>query len=191
MSYRDLHPMDDTDIERVSRLQEKRAPLFDCDLDGPYYLEHKVNIPRPLVPNYGLPGKGTYKVVYTYPVGKPHMKAHTLTEPGHLILCFGSSRPPETRRRGELRAQAYNNPSLKSLIEKIESDYQTIYEIEDNEANPNDYIPTSPGMINRGKSFGPFGIWGHVLGDLVLEGLEIFDDPEKKDEYWVILHIGS
>jgi hypothetical protein len=119
------------------------------------------------------------------------MKAHTLTEPGHLILCFGSSRPPETRRREQLRAQAYNNPPLKALVEKIESDYQTIYEIEDNEANPNDYVPTPPIMINRGKSFGPFGIKGHVLGDLVLEGLEIFDDPEKKDEYWVILDIGS
>lgn len=57
MSYRDFHPMDDADIERVSRLQDKRTPLFDYALDGTYYLEHKVNIPRPLVPNYGLPGK--------------------------------------------------------------------------------------------------------------------------------------
>lgn len=29
-----------------------------------------------------------------------------------------------------------------------------------------------PGMLNRAKSDGPYGIWGHVIEDLFLEGVE-------------------
>jgi len=33
-----------------------------------------------------------------------------------------------------------------------------------------------PGMLNRARSHGPFGIWGHDLGDLYLEGAIKQDD---------------
>lgn len=33
-----------------------------------------------------------------------------------------------------------------------------------------------PGMLNRGKSEGAYGIWGHDLGDLYLEGAVREDD---------------
>lgn len=41
------------------------------------------------------------------------------------------------------------------------------------------------GMLNRATSEGPYGIWGHVLSDLVLEGAE-----SKADGSWELI-VGS
>ena len=49
--------------------------------------------------------------------------------------------------------------------------YKQIYDIEKNTSKTKEgYIP---GMYNRVKTNGNYGIWGHVLGDLVLHTLYI------------------
>jgi hypothetical protein len=54
--------------------------------------------------------------------------------------------------------------------------YQLMYKLEDEECGP---TPNIPGMINRGKSDGQFGIWGYDIGDLVYNGsslIHVCDD---------------
>jgi hypothetical protein len=200
-SYNAFSPIDMGFIERLRKQQE---PLFEWEPETtpPYYIKQKVNIPRPLTPNYGLPGKGTYKIVYTYPLGKPYVREHTLTEPEHLIFFPSSSTYPDKRERDRLQRQAYNNPSLTTLLEKIEDDYQTLYDIEeDNQkadrSKKDDEKDTPPfqshGLLNRGSTNGAFYIGGHVLDDLILDGIAIYAHPDlrKKDEYYVIVDVGS
>lgn len=47
--------------------------------------------------------------------------------------------------------------------------YLSIYEEEESTDKDPGMIP---GMLNRGRSNGPYGIWGHVMEDLFLEGVE-------------------
>lgn len=55
--------------------------------------------------------------------------------------------------------------------------YQLVYKTEDEDVGtPTGHIP---GMLNRAKSNGRFGIWGHDIGDLVYNGnscISIFDN---------------
>lgn len=46
--------------------------------------------------------------------------------------------------------------------------YKNIYAQEDAVAGDPGMIP---GMLNRARSDGPYGIWGHVMSDLFLEGV--------------------
>lgn len=57
----------------------------------------------------------------------------------------------------------------KELALLISSQYHEIYEKEEAEVGNPGYIP---GMLNRKASHGPYGIWGHDLGDLVLHTVE-------------------
>jgi hypothetical protein len=50
----------------------------------------------------------------------------------------------------------------------IQRDYARIYRMEDKAVGDPGNIP---GMFNRLASNGPFGIWGHDIGDLVIEGV--------------------
>lgn len=47
--------------------------------------------------------------------------------------------------------------------------YKSIY---DEEESTDEDPGMIPGMMNRATSNGPYGIWGHVMGDLFLEGVE-------------------
>lgn len=190
MSHHGFYPIDS---KYIRHLQKECNPVFNWGpKTSPYYIAHKVNIPRPLVPNYGLPGKGTYKIVYDYPLQETYIRRHTLVEPGRLVFYDPYLRTqPNTRRRGRLREQAYDNPPLKELLQKIEDDYHTVYQIENDERDPQEDIPTDWRIVNRGKTFGPFGIMGHVLDDLVLENVSIYADPDISEEYYVVLDIGS
>ena len=49
----------------------------------------------------------------------------------------------------------------------IQSTYRRIYDEESSE--PVDNIS---GMLNRQSTDGPYGIWGHHIGDLVIEGVQ-------------------
>jgi hypothetical protein len=56
--------------------------------------------------------------------------------------------------------------------------YQKMYDIESETSTKP--VTNIPGMINRDATDGMFGIWGHVIGDLVYNGLSsitIYDKP--------------
>ena len=73
--------------------------------------------------------------------------------------------------------------SKHDLMKLIKDDYRRIYYEEDAAVGDPGYIPD---MDNREQSFGPYGIWGHYLEDLVLEGAE-YDRKTKT----LTLSIGS
>jgi hypothetical protein len=65
--------------------------------------------------------------------------------------------------------------SGRNILRYAAKDYKKIYDIEDGKVgNPGNI----PGMLNRASSNGPFGIWGHDIGDLYFEGIYI--DLDKK-----------
>lgn len=69
--------------------------------------------------------------------------------------------------------------SRLNLFRCIYEGYKRIYDVEDGDPG------NIPGMLNHATSDGPFGIWGHSMGDLFIEGVEINDDGTVK------LHMGS
>jgi len=66
----------------------------------------------------------------------------------------------------------------KDFYNAVRKGYKKIYKKEDNPGRV-------PGLLNRAKCEGPYGIWGHDLCDLYLEGF-----TEKKPGYF-ILSVGS
>lgn len=58
-------------------------------------------------------------------------------------------------------------------------DYRAIYAEEEAAAGPTGHVP---GMLNRAKSEGPYGIWGHDITDLYFEGVEA-DFEGKRIEF--------
>lgn len=70
-----------------------------------------------------------------------------------------------------------NGFTRKKFYECIVKGYKRIYAAEDDPGH-------IPGMYNRASSEGPYGIWGHDIGDLVVEGVY-----KKGKKYY--LHIGS
>jgi hypothetical protein len=58
-----------------------------------------------------------------------------------------------------------------ALARAIRKDYARIYREEDEACGPTDYIP---GMLNRDFSDGPYGIWGHDIDDLAIEGVTYY-----------------
>ncbi len=59
------------------------------------------------------------------------------------------------------------------LYKAIHVGYKFIYDTEKRQAgDPGD----APGMANRMRSDGSFGIWGHSMTDLVIEAVHISDD---------------
>lgn len=53
----------------------------------------------------------------------------------------------------------------QELANAIAQGYQQIYD-EENATQKEEFIP---GMLNRTRTNGPYGIWGHVISDLYLE----------------------
>jgi len=72
--------------------------------------------------------------------------------------------------------------SALDLLAFGKEDYQHIYKEEDAASN----IPPGniPGMLNRNSTDGPYGIWGHDIGDLYFEGIEI-NIKQKKVKFWI------
>jgi hypothetical protein len=60
--------------------------------------------------------------------------------------------------------------SQRQFVEAVVKAYAEVY------AEEGDDPGHLPGMLNRATSTGPYGIWGHDLGDLVLEGATKLDD---------------
>lgn len=66
-----------------------------------------------------------------------------------------------------------------AVFKAIQSDYRKMYATEEDPGH-------LPGMLNRAASEGPYGIWGHDIGDLVIEGVSY--NPKT---HMVSLSIGS
>ena len=60
--------------------------------------------------------------------------------------------------------------TLERLILSICDRYRQIYREEDAQ-DPGSLIP---GTYNRCETQGPYGIWGHVIGNLAIEGVALF-----------------
>ncbi len=72
---------------------------------------------------------------------------------------------------------------VKTFITAVASMYRAIYA--DEARSTRVMEGTVPGMLNRNKTDGKYGIWGHGIDDLFLEGAE-----RKADGVWH-LHIVS
>lgn len=63
-----------------------------------------------------------------------------------------------------------NRPyTRKDFWRVVYEGYKRIYREEDDAEGSTDNLP---GMLNRGFSEGPYGIWGHHIDDLYLEGVK-------------------
>lgn len=76
----------------------------------------------------------------------------------------------------------------RAIVEAVVQTYVRIYSEEKDTIRHMAVIPASQrrGLINRNTTDGKYGIWGHDIGDLVIEGIEY--DPASKT---VALSIGS
>lgn len=73
--------------------------------------------------------------------------------------------------------------SLNCILLQVRSAYEHVYSEEERTLKN---LPEYENSYNRGESDGVFGIWGHVLEDLYVEGLDI--DTKAKT---INLYIGS
>jgi len=84
-------------------------------------------------------------------------------------------------KKAEFTYKSKNGFTRKKVWQCIHKGYKKIYKEEDQDAGETDLIP---GMYNRQSSSGRWGIWGHVIEDLVVEGVY-----KKGKKYY--LNIGS
>lgn len=86
---------------------------------------------------------------------------------------------PLTRYRSVEVTHENGSPWTQTqFVEEVRKAYAEIYAAEKDPGH-------IPGTLNRSTSDGPYGIWGHDLGDLVLEGAE-----KKEDGSWELI-VGS
>jgi hypothetical protein len=97
---------------------------------------------------------------------KKEIAAHPMTE---VVLPAGKYTITITYPLATPFTATFRTPkkglTRKQLFTKIAFYYQRIYREEDAAAGDPGNIP---GMFNRNTSEGPYGIWGHCLGDLIL-----------------------
>jgi hypothetical protein len=61
--------------------------------------------------------------------------------------------------------------SLRDIVRCVVGTYRVMYAAEACAVGAEAHAArVGPHCLNRGRTDGPFGIWGHDLGDLVLEG---------------------
>lgn len=76
--------------------------------------------------------------------------------------------------------------TIGDILWDISMKYREIYEIEEESATTKTTpIDERTGLINRNRTDGKYGIWGHDLSDLYFEGLSIHEDGQ------IEIHIGS
>jgi len=77
----------------------------------------------------------------------------------------------------------------KQLLEVISKEYHRIYKEEEATAKMKTVPLAQRKMYNRNTTDGKYGIWGHDLGDLVLDDILVYKN--KKGELWLMLEIDS
>jgi len=104
-----------------------------------------------------------------------------------IKICFNYplSHPVEFDFHSDLGFQR------KQLVDLIAQTYKKIYDEEEATIEEQKVVPLETriengGLINRNATDGKYGIWGHDMGDLWLEGIQY--DPET---HTVSLSIGS
>jgi hypothetical protein len=114
-----------------------------------------------------------------------------LLKPNEMVLPYNSvtlviDYPLEHRAFFEITT-TQQGFSRKELIEAISKRYHEVYE----EESKTQTAPTesSPTVMNRGRSNGKYGIWGHSISDLVLDSVSIYKNNQGKIS--MILHISS
>jgi len=122
----------------------------DCNLHVVSYLKNKKQDAEyyPKPGNLDLP-EGVYEFRYDYPLSVP--------------AKFKRKLGPKHTARNILRFAA--------------RDYKKIYDIEDGKVGHPGH-GAELGLLNRNTSNGPYGIWGHDMGDLFFEA--IYVDTEQK-----------
>lgn len=63
------------------------------------------------------------------------------------------------------------------ILALARADYERIYREEDGGKDPG----RVPGMLNRERTNGPYGIWGHVISDLYFESIKIDKARQQVD----------
>jgi hypothetical protein len=143
--------------------------------DGKLYI-NEVEIPEEI----WKPREEVYKRVYSqfvYPAPGyiektlKHAKEHnyTFSEPipagSTIVISYPLKNPVIFETKVPLK-DSYE------LMKFFCSSYNMTYELEEKTSENNPDL--LPGMYNRNTTSGIFGIWGHEIGDLVLEGM-VFD----------------
>lgn len=101
--------------------------------------------------------------------------------PNELVIPLGTIRirydyPLENEVIHEYLADRDEGFTRAYLARIISDEYKKIYQEEEAAVGDPGHVP---GMLNRAPSQGPYGIWGHDLGDLLLRTVEQSD--EEKD----------
>lgn len=126
-------------------------------------------------------------------IESPKNDLEGLIEPDEIVIPYNSiiliiDYPLEKPVTFDLTSE--KGFSRKQLILAISKVYHEIYRKEETSAN----IKTIPmeqreGLINRNKTDGEYGIWGHDLSDLDLSYIEVYKNNEGKIQ--IILGIES
>lgn len=62
---------------------------------------------------------------------------------------------------------------IADILYPVAKMYEHIYEVESKTSKLSEKIPENSMLLNRPKTDGEFGVWGHDIGDLRFEVLEI------------------
>ena len=100
-----------------------------------------------LDPNEIIIPKQEITIIYDYPLADEFLFTHHTTNPAGF--------------------------TREALSKAIMDQYRQIYEEEDAEDGDPGLVP---GMYNRAASHGKYGIWGHVIEDLILHTLHVHAD---------------
>ena len=74
---------------------------------------------------------------------------------------------------------------MEDVVDQICNKYREIYEEEEKSSIMEVRSENTP-ILNRGRTDGKWGIWGHGIGDLVIEGIVLDTDNHR-----IELYIGS
>lgn len=96
-----------------------------------------------------------------------------------LVLVY----PFETAAVRELHAENGIAFTRGELMKRIDETYRRVYELEDeSQSSPAPEITDRGATLNRPRSDGEFGIWGHDYRDLGVSSIEVH---EMSDRVWL------
>lgn len=102
-------------------------------------------------------------------------------------LAFQVSYPLKKIVEVHVRPLAWGKThSVESILWEIANAYRVIYEKEKESVGEEKHARRAGTLLNRGKTNGPYGIWGHDITDLHFETLFV-DTANKRGE----IHVGS
>lgn len=167
--------------DNARKVLQQAAPFLIAKREAAEYaLSNDSVSPPPIAP------RNRYKQTETAPGTEPivyHFNFNIMTFEG-LIPCHGLMDPSPTIKilidypltnpcTFEAKCPNPDGWTEVEFIEAVRMAYLEVYSLEEDPG----FVP---GMLNRARSEGPVGIWGHGIGDLFLEGAERQDDGTWK-----------